>query len=392
MSITDIIKKILYNMNLKPFLKNYILMESNPDYSDNTRAVFEELIKQKYNQKCKIIWFVDEKEKYDDIKIKNVKFIKRNKKMRNFIIFLYYNLFAKYIIDCNKYIRKLNKNQFRIHLTHGAFIKITPGYSQSSGEFDYVIQLSDFFTDSVKKMFKINENKIITTGFPRNDIFFEKEKNTLNVFPEIKRKKDILWLPTYRKHKNDSNQYYKSFKFGVPSIDNDEEIKELNEMLKKDEILLIIKLHPAEDDSKISKLELSNIKLIKDTIFEKKHFCLNDLLTKMDALITDYSSVYYDFLLTGKPIGLAITDIDEYKEKVGLIFENYEKNIQGEHIYNFSDLKKFINNIANENDIKYKERIEKVNLYHKYQDGNSSKRVVEILKKRIEEEMNEKRN
>lgn len=391
MKLKKKLKEYLYNKNLKPILKNIILLESNPDFADNTKAVFDELIKRNLNRKYKIIWFVDNKSKFKDINIKNVKFIQRDSKLKNRIICRCYNMFAKYIIDCNKYIDKYNKCQFRIHLTHGAPLKLAKDYCAQVGNIDFVIQTSDFFTDTTSMLFNVDKKKIITTGFPRCDELFKDNRNLIEVYPEMEREKTIVWFPTYRNHKafaDKSNNTYNMkirFPFGVPCINSKKELIELNNLLSENKILLVIKLHPAEEASNIKKLDLSNLKLINDAIFEKDHTNLYQMISNVDALITDYSSIYYDFLLTKKPIGLAISDIEEYKKNVELLFEDYEKNIAGEYIYNFDDLKRFVKNVWQNKDIKYEDRLEKLKLYQKYYDGESSKRVVDILCKKMEE-------
>jgi CDP-glycerol glycerophosphotransferase (TagB/SpsB family) len=205
--------------------------------------------------------------------------------------------------------------------------------------------------------------------------------------------KMIVWMPTYRNHKSDKNnieaQTNINFKFGVPIINDIEQLEQVNQLLKLNKVLLLIKLHPVENISKISKCQFSNIKVINDnSIFEEKHLNIYNLLSVSDALITDYSSIYYDYLLMDKPIGLAIPDIKEYSKNIKFNFDNYEENIIGEYIYNFDDLLKFINNIINNKDVTYEKRIEKKKIYHDYFDDNSSKRVLKILTDKMKEEEN----
>ena len=64
-----------YKLDLRYLLKNYILFESNPDFTDNTRAVFDTLIELEWNKNYKLIWFVDEEHRFNDISITNVRFI-----------------------------------------------------------------------------------------------------------------------------------------------------------------------------------------------------------------------------------------------------------------------------------------------------------------------------
>ena len=151
--------------------------------------------------------------------------------------------------------------------------------------------------------------------------------------------------------------------------------------MKNNNILLLIKLHPAQDKSKLNELNLSNLEFITDDRLKQEKITLYQLLSKSTALITDYSSVYYDYLLTKKPIGLVIDDLKEYEDKFGFVYENYYDAIKGEYIYNFDDLKNFIINIANGIDKKKSERMWALSQYHEHIDDKSSFRVYEFLKK-----------
>lgn len=393
--ITVIKNKLIDSGKIKLFMRNTILMESNPDFSDNSRAVFEELIKKNINEKYKIIWFVQNTEKFKDINIHNVFFWGRGKNKFERLRFRYYNLFSKYIIDCNRFIKKIHDYQFRIYLCHGTPLKVASDYNSQIGNVDYIIQMSTFFDEYNAKSFNIDKKRILSLGFPRNDEFFKKENINLKLFPDIQRNKTIIWLPTYRNHKafkNNENNIYNmniNFKYGVPTIDNENQLLKLNQLLQEKKILLLIKLHPVEDSTKIQQLNLSNVKLITDSIVMNNHRYLYQYLANIDALITDYSSIYYDFLLTKKPIGMAVPDKEEYKKHVKLFFENLEENLPGEYIYSFDDLLMFIENISNGTDISYNKRLEKIKLYHKNADGNSAKRIVELILKQMGENRNE---
>ena len=166
------IKDKIYSFNYKKIMHNIILFESNPDFSDNTRAVFDEMLRRNYNDKFKLIWFVDDEKKYRKIKIRNVKFITYNSTIISRIRCGFYNLFAKYIIDCNKLIYKRNKDQIRFYLSHGAIIKEPVEYFKTLGNVDYILEISDIFKNEYKKLFNVKNENIITLGFPRNDYIF----------------------------------------------------------------------------------------------------------------------------------------------------------------------------------------------------------------------------
>ena len=373
--LKKILKKIYYYLPIGFLLKPIILLESNPDFCDKARGVYDRLIELGYNEKNKIVWFVQDKDVFKDINIKNVEFVNNSdaKKIR------YYNYFAKYIVDCNRFIFKRNKYQLRIHLTHGTPIKFAGGYCAQCGKLDYVTQIGDYFTEITKDLFKVTDKQVISTGFPRNDILLK--KNNCIYYPEIKRKKTICWFPTYRNHKGHSTGK-NAFPYGIPSVNSEKDLKELNSVLKKEDVLLVIKLHPSEDTSILKKLDLDHIKLVEDSIFDIDHTTLYHYFRNVDALITDYSSVYYDFMLTKKPIGLAICDIDEYVKTTKIVFDKFEDGVAGEYIYTFKDLLTFIHNVAIDNDISYKRRMEKMKIYHKYFDDKSADRIIAIMEKK----------
>ena len=374
MSLKRILTNIYYHLPIKFLLKNIILFESNPDFSDNSRAVFDELIKHGYNKNNKLVWLVSSKEDFIDIHENNVEFINYSdtKTIRK------YQFLAKYIIDCNKFVDKKNKYQYRIHLTHGAPIKFVREYCDKCGNIDLVIAISDYFKNITSELFHVSKSKVVITGYPRNDILLR--NNNYVFYPELKRRKTICWLPTYRNHINSSSGK-NLFPYGIPAVKSLNELKKLDKILEDEKTLLIIKLHPAEDISIIRQMDLKYIKFLSNNYFSDNHLTIYHYLANVDALITDYSSIYYDFLLTKKPIGLAIEDYDEYSLKNEMFFDKYKDGIVGEYIYNFNDLLKFIDNVVKNKDISYEHRMEKMKLYYKYFDDKSSERIIALLEK-----------
>ena len=375
------LKNIIYNFPIH--LKKYIILESNPDLSDNTYALYKILLENKINEKYKIYWFVNDKNLYKDINLKNVHFISYYGAPTFFekIKILYINIKAKYIIDCNKLVYKKNKNQKRLYLTHGMPYKAVPEYFNLIGNADYILSLSPFFNDTLAKLTYCNTNQIISLGFPRNDDLFSKEKNIKNLFRNKSFEKVILWLPTYRQRTNkDSNLSMKdSFKLGLPIIYDIETLKSLNELLKEFNILLVLKPHPAQDLSLIKAEQLSNFVILTNNDLDKENINLYEFLGQTDGLITDYSSVYYDYLLTDKPIAITTDDLEEYSKVFEFVYDNIFDVIKGEYINNFNQFKTFLQNISTGNDIAKNDREKIKKTLHKYNDGNSSKRIYEFL-------------
>ena len=99
----------------------------------------------------------------------------------------------------------------------------------------------------------------------------------------------------------------------------------------------------------------------------------------MVALLTDYSSVFFDFLLTLKPIGFVIDDISQYGSMRGFTVEDPLGLMPGHKIYNVDDLKKFIADLVAGVD-PYSDERQRINdLANKYQDSQSSTRLMKAL-------------
>ena len=97
-------------------------------------------------------------------------------------------------------------------------------------------------------------------------------------------------------------------------------------------------------------------------------------------MITDYSGIYYDYLLTDKIIGFTTDDFEKYKEEKGFVFENPKEYMAGENIENIKDLYTFIDNVITNNDIYKKKRNKMKTLFNKYADDKSSERLAKFLK------------
>ena len=104
----------------------------------------------------------------------------------------------------------------------------------------------------------------------------------------------------------------------------------------------------------------------------------------MDALITDYSSVYIDFLLTRRPIGLTIDDFDIYQKKVGFAVDDYMKDIQGFHIKDLKDFRMFLTNVSTMENFMSDQINEAFARFHSVTDYSSSERLYQFILKKAE--------
>lgn len=376
MRFSLLIKKVF---NFLP-LKNIILFESCPDLSDNTKAVFDELIKRGYNKKYKLVWVV-EKFNNDYPKIKNVIYIRNSfssslmDKIKRFIFF--FN--AKCLISCNRHLTSFRPEQFSIYLSHGTPMKSIRGNHISDIDIKYFLAASGNVSEIIAYEMLTSADKVVSLGFPRNDALINKGIDIKGIL-KTNCSKVIVWYPTFRQNKNPNGVVLKTN--ALPILHNSEEAVRINDFAQKNDILIVLKPHFAQDISYLTDLNLSNIRFIDDSFFSKNDFTSYEFVGNCDALITDYSSIYYDFTLCDKPIAVIWEDIEEYRKKPGFAVD-LDYYLKGAvKVYNSDEFIEFLTQVSNDVDILKEERNEiKILVNHSCKPDNTARVTDFIIEK-----------
>ncbi|WP_144496922.1 CDP-glycerol glycerophosphotransferase family protein [Bacillus pumilus] len=173
--------------------------------------------------------------------------------------------------------------------------------------FDYIVTGSDHMHEIFKSSFGVNDERFLPTGVPMTDLYYDQRRHSLkrNDFP--KGKKILLYAPTYRD-------------FAMDGLILPFSKEQLQTELNGDYILLV-KLHPAVKH--LAKAETDD-----EWIFDVSDQPLYPLLRVCDVLITDYSSIVFEYALLEKPVLFFTYDLDTYREKRGLV-DRYEDIIPG---------------------------------------------------------------
>lgn len=381
-------KKIIFNIfNLieKVIPKtNIIIFNSFPDYSDNSYALFKYMLENNYDKRYKIVWLVTNRNpKILGNEIKN-EFNKNIKCYEKNSILGFYFYFRAFKVFCTHGIFSFIKvkNNKKINLWHGMPLKtigfLDEKYKNKEKVYnqDYLISTSTLFQEIMAEAFKEEKGKVLLTGQPRNDLFFEKSnffiKRRIN---KNKYKKIFLWMPTYRQSIIGDIRIDGEIKNNYLGVIPFENIKGINNLLKEKKYLLIIKIHPMDILNKINLEEYSNIIILKTNDLENINEQLYPLLGSTDALITDYSSVWIDYEILDKPIFFAIHDYEEYKNTRGLLFEDFIDISPHPVMENYEEFKKFIENYE-EIDINNRKFTDK---YNKYKDNKSCERIIRYI-------------
>ncbi len=200
--------------------------------------------------------------------------------------------------------------------------------------------------------FGIEKEKILVLGMPRIDYLLGKDnkineniEKLLKEYPKLKEKKNILYVPTFRKGESTS-------------------IEKLVKLVDETKYNLIIRLHPLEKTLIDSKYTVN----AKYSTFE--------LLKIADYVITDYSAIAFEATVVNKPIFFYLYDLNKYEENRGL---NVNLNKEMKQV-TFSNIEDIISIIKQEK-YPYKEYEKFKQKYIETLDTNNSKRIIETIKK-----------
>lgn len=391
--IIKILKKIIKKIyriiavmifNLFPIKKDRIIISSyyGKGYGDSGKYIVEELIKK--NKNYDIYWMIEN----DNLKQSLPKYVKPVKK--DSLKYFYTVCTSKVWIDNRRPIIELTKRkkQFYIQTWHGGIAlkkiegdaenKLPKRYikcaKKDSKAIDLMVSNSSFCTQMYRRAFWYN-GRIEEYGTPRNDILMNeknhkgiKEKVHKNL--KIKNKYNlIMYAPTFRADEN----------LECYNIEYEKLLNYLNSNMDGNWKLLL-KLHPNIANKSKELLNLS------DQIVDASSYNdMYELMIASDILITDYSSIMFEFSFMRKPVFLYASDIENYIDERGMYFE-YQKMP-----YPIAEnTSKLIKNIKKFNPEKYKNELD---LFFKRlglkETGKASELVAEEIIRVIEGENNE---
>lgn len=344
---------------------------------DNTEALYTYLKNNGFNNKYDMICCVPNQKKTSPF---------TNYKPVGSLMGVLHFLRSKYVFfSFGDFRIKPTKDQIVVNQWHGTGTKKGGKQINDSNyqkerldNFTYLIASSDTTAPIMAEQFGCSMSKILVQGFARNDYLFS-HNETLHLLGIKKEnyRKVIIWMPTFRNSKD--NRFHDgkvSDETQLPLLYKNNDIAKFNRYLESKNVMVIIKAHPM---SKLSNSKHSNIMIVNNDDLATKGIKLYEFLKDFDALITDYSSVFPDFLLLNRPIGFTMDDYEEYEKTRGFFFDNFKEYMPGQHMYTYVEMEEFIEDVVENNDV-YKEQRESIlPVFWKYTDGNNCKRLVETI-------------
>lgn len=356
-------------------------------YLDNPKAIYEKIQKDGRFEGYEMVWVLNDTDEslYSG---KRVKYLSAG--------YFFYLARCKYwIINCKlpEYIHK-KANQVYVQTWHGTPLKklgldicvsadkfsrsglslkkMGESYKKDAMKYDFMISPNPFSTQVFQSAFGIKRDFLIETGYPRNDILsnvsaedVEKLKTKYGI-PEDK--KVILYAPTWRDDEFDVSGYQFSLCADF--------------MLWKEKLqdcIVLFKAHYLIANHLQINSELSDFVYVMDAKCD-----INDLYRISDCLVTDYSSVFFDYAILGRPIYFYMYDLEKYKDELRGFYLNVYEDLPGE-IYKEEDS---LLSAIDGNVFEYSKLDEFNKRFNALQTGDCAEKVIrKVFGERIENEI-----
>jgi CDP-glycerol glycerophosphotransferase len=370
------LQRVDYARARRTSLRNTVLFQSwaGKQYSDSPRAVYEEMVRQGRDEPA--LWV--RRDSSVDLPDGTPSVLYGSRE--------YYEALAtaRYVVanDAMPTFYDKRPGSFYLQTWHGTPLKRI-GFDIENAQFGNVNYLSEFAVEVTKWDRLVSPNRfsseifrrafdyrgeILETGYPRNDVFYAPDvdqrraqvRRQLGLHPD---QRVILWAPTWREDQRDgSGRYTLPLPFDLGTWDR---------ILGPNDILLF-RGHQLIQHSVGGMLrglrQVRNVTLYPD---------IQDLYLAADLLITDYSSVMFDFANTRRPMIFYAWDLEHYRDHLRGFYLDFESTVPGPVI---TDLDSLREHLADPNPADHDEAYRRfVERFCSLEDGHASQRVVEAL-------------
>ena len=362
-----------------PKKKNRIIFESflGKQYSDNPRALYEYMLKE-YGDKYELIWSVD-KRYIQLFEEKEVPYFKRFSlkwliAMNTAGIWISNSRLPLWIPKPKKTtylqtwhgtpLKRLALDMDEVHMPGTDTERYKKNFTTESSKWDYLVSPNHYSTEIFKRAFNFNKT-VLETGYPRNDYLVnyndEDYIHKLKVDLGIQRnKKIILYAPTWR-----DNEFYARGRY---KFDIQLDLDRMRNQLGEDYIILLRMHYLIAENINVEKYEGF---VIDFSSYED----IRDLYLVSDILMTDYSSVFFDYAILNRPMLFFTYDLESYRDTLRGFYFDFEKDAPGPLLYNTDEIIEAIQNVDQDQFYDSRQKFRK--RFCKLENGQASKNVIE---------------
>lgn len=320
---------------------------SQPDFACNCHALWKYV---KQHTDFETAWIIKKPAYYEILKERGIRCAVYDTVEANKIIEK-----ANVLIANSYTFLNINKreDQLLVNVWHGSGVKAHDYYDHNLNP-RHLIKLKNYFgkvdlmcVHSLDDRFKLaamlnfDLRKIYVTGQPRLDCV--KKSAGKGILKKVLGEKIsryehlIFFAPSYRSNMScHAGKIFSDNIFRLDDFDN----QALDEFLTRNHAALVYKLHPIEQTAFLGRsFEMSeHCYELTDEMLFKKDVRYDEILNSFDVMVSDYSSIVYDYLLLNRPVVYLLPDFEEYKNAKGFVFHNISLYMPGEKVYDFKNL------------------------------------------------------
>lgn len=371
--------KKVFDLLAKRPKKNIIVFESfyGKQFSDNPRALYE-YIKENYPE-YQLYWMTTKKQEAE-FKAQGMNTIRHNSWQE-----LWIQTKAKYwVVNMRLPQWKYPGRGTRLIQTwHGTPLKTLgldiqqvtmPGVTTDEyrkqfltdvSKWDYLIAPNEYSSRIFQRAFHLPQQKMILSGYPRNDILFHIEKEQVKQIREelhiLPHQKVVLYAPTWRDTNNQGQgSYYLGLQLDLDAIQSH----------FGNDVVILIRAHYLISEQ----LDLTDYPFARDV----SHYPdISYLYEISDVLITDYSSVFFDYANLRRPMIFYAYDEKEYAGDMRGFYFNYQ-NVPGPIVHTTSEVITALEESFSHPKLspRYESFIQK---YTRWEQGDASKKVWDVV-------------
>lgn len=355
-------------------LEDIVMLESTNDCDGNAGAVYEYL--KKRGSTHTFAWVLKNPDNRRLVHEGNIALCP-SENVEELKKYLRIRAVAKWELWDNSPVRKVRDDQINVFLQHYGmgYKKIAKFYGPPKYA-DYILTTTKLgYGMDPDSLTYFDEKRMIYGELPRNDVLFSDEWHELEKLTNRRYSKVVMWAPTLRESaENGRLDSDIEYPFGISVIYTDADMQRLDAWLNDKNMLLMIKLHPRQ------KLRhgfdnTDNVMFLDGGSVKKVH--AYKLMTQMDAMISDYSSIVFDYMLLDRPIAFALEDREHYR--ISFLMDDPNAFMPGEKIFGFDDLIHFLENVYNGADTFAEERRALSAKYNAPPEGRGCEKLVKYL-------------
>lgn len=374
---------LLYRLFQKlPIQKNLVLFESflGRGYSDNPKALYQTLKRQR--PELTLVW-IFAKEPTADVKASCPNWVLRNSPK-----YYYYMARARYWIFNTRHplilkkrrattylqtwhgtpLKRLGLDMEEVHMAGTTTEQYKKNFYQQAQEWDYLLSPNTYSSEIFKRAFGFS-GTLLESGYPRNDLLYAPDRN--QQAETIKRKLDvpsnkkvILYAPTWR---DDEFVTKGQYRFNLQL-----DLQQMQERLGQDYIVLL-RMHYLI-------AEHLDLDAYADFAYDVSSYGdIAELYLISDLLITDYSSVFFDFAHLNRPMLFFTYDLEKYASVLRGFYFDFEAVVPGPLLKESNQVINYIEDIETQS----KQYADKYKVFQEQfcglDDGKASQRVIDTL-------------